>query len=349
MAVVAIIACISMTACSSENDVPASNDELEMYTVQLGWGGELEVTYEPLSRANTEDVYGIQVYSTPNKGDEQDYEWTAYAYGLFDDAENISIKLVKGYKYKFVATMIKDAKNVLTNTNNYFDKPFNIGIHQGGGGFFQENLLLDNSFTYGTTTFWNELQSGESCLKESSNGQNSFEHPNTDRFYGEYLNYIPSKDEKVSIPMKRVSFGASFVVINSIAKTGKLDIQLTDAPKLEIDFTAGELDQFWAKDIFTFSNVKDAYDIEDYSENIAVTINWMRDDGAIIPLGTHSITYKRNKNNIVTIKINNAALSNNIGFSIDNNESLDLDSMEEDDNVTIEDGEIFDTNVTPSI
>lgn len=349
MAFLTIISSLVITACSNNIDVPENNKEQDFYTIQLGMGGELDVTYEPLSRVASDDVYGIQVYSTPNKEDDQDYGWTAYAYGLFDDAESISIKLLKGYKYKFVATMIKNARNILGNTNNYFDKPFNIGIHQGGGGFFLENLLLNNSFTYGTTTFWHELQSGESSLKKSSNGQYSFEHPNTDRFYGEYINFVPNQDEDVSIPMKRVSFGASFVAVNTISKTGKLDIQLTDAPKLEIDFTAGELDQFWTKDIFTYCNIKEAYDSDDYSENISVTINWIKDDGAIIPLGTHSITYKRNKNTIVTIYIKNISSDNSIGFTIDNKETLDIDYMDQENNTTIEDGEIVDQNVTPDI
>ena len=346
MALFAVLMCVNFASCSS--DTKFIDDEQEFYTVKIGWRGDWNVTYEPLSRIASDDVYGIQVYTTPDKEDSQE-GWTAYAYGLFDDAENISIKLMKGYKYKFVATMVKNAKNVLSNSSNYFDKPFNIGIHQGGGGFFQETVLLNNSFTYGTNTFWNELQSGESSLKQSSNGQYSFEHPNTDRFYGECLNYVPNQNEDVSIPLKRVSFGASFVAINTVAKTGKLDIQLTDAPKLEIDFTAGQLDQFWAKDIFTFCDIKEAYDGDDFSEVISVTINWIRDDGATIPLGTHPITYKRNKNTIVTIKINNISSDDTIGFTIDNKETLDFDNMDQDNDTTIEDGEIVEPNVNPTI
>ena len=45
-----IIACFCMTACSSDVNAPVVDDEKETYIVKLGWEGELDITYEPLSR-----------------------------------------------------------------------------------------------------------------------------------------------------------------------------------------------------------------------------------------------------------------------------------------------------------
>ena len=67
LAIAAMVASVAMIACSKE-DAPAPQEEPEFYTVQLGWGGEIvDIAYEPLdTRAATDDLYGIQVYSKPN-------------------------------------------------------------------------------------------------------------------------------------------------------------------------------------------------------------------------------------------------------------------------------------------
>ena len=236
-------------------------------------------------------------------------------------------------------------KNTIYNSNNSFSAPFVIGI-PSGYGYTNKSVLLDNSFNYGTIHFRN-VQRGESELKESSDGTRRFNRPNTDRYYGELVDFVPSEGTTASIPMKRVSFGASFMAVNSFAKTGTLEIKMTDAPKMEIDFTAGELDQFWVKDIFTFSDVAAAYADNAYTETIATTINWIREDGGTVPLGTHDITFKRNRNTIVTVLIKKGGSDSELGFEIDDDEMVDIEDMEEDEdnNTTIEDGEIVDTEV----
>ena len=58
-----------MTFASCQENITPENpaQEQEAYTVQLGFGGEWDVTYEPLTRGNdNNDLYGIQVYSAPN-------------------------------------------------------------------------------------------------------------------------------------------------------------------------------------------------------------------------------------------------------------------------------------------
>ena len=105
-AILALLACVGIAACDKNSDVVP--DEPETYTVNLGWAGEiLDVSYEPMTRATTDDLYGIQVYSKPNNNSTAT-SWEPYAYGLFDDSTNISIDLASGNKYKFVATMVKD-------------------------------------------------------------------------------------------------------------------------------------------------------------------------------------------------------------------------------------------------
>ena len=113
--ILALTASLSMLSCSSENEYVTNEDEKDFYTVQLGMGGEWDVSYAPLSRASTKDtndLHGIQVYSAPDIELEENetVTWTPFAYGLFDNEDAMSINLLKGYKYKFVATIVKDGK-----------------------------------------------------------------------------------------------------------------------------------------------------------------------------------------------------------------------------------------------
>lgn len=338
MAFIAFIACISMAACSSETDAPVTDEEQDVYTVQLGMGGELDVTYEPLSRATTDDLYGIQVYSTPNKelAEGEKVEWTKFAYGLFDNADEISINLLKGYKYKFVATMVKDGQNKLryaiANDKKTFYGPFNLT------GTTSNSTAVNNSFDYQSSIFMNGLSSGSSYLLDAI-----YKRPNLDRFYGELEDFVPGrKNTTANIKMKRTSFGAKFIAINSIAKTGVLEVQITGAPKMELDFTAFQIDNPAISDVFTFSDVDGAYADNNFSETIDVTINWHKVDGTIFPLGTHQITYKRNKMTVVTVKIIHDTSSNNLGLEI--TETGEIEGDGENDK-TIEDGEVVDTEV----
>lgn len=333
-AISALIACVGMTSCSSENDLPGNETEQEFYTVRLGWGGELDVTYEPLTRADaTDDLYGIQVYSTPDieLEDGEEITWTPYAYGLFDNTD-ISINLLKGYKYKFVATMIVDGKNrVSGGEEGRFGYPF---FNPGGPN---GECYLNNQFIFSSNEF-TELGNGGTWLLDESGIFHGCSRPNLERFYGELENYIPDKqNNQVTIQMKRTSFGAKFIAKGKAAESGTLEIQLADAPKME--FTPTEnIDYIF--NIFTFKYVYEAWKTDNYSETIATTISWHKTDGIIIPLGTHNITYKRNKTTIVNIEVDDEGLESGVGFEFE-----DTDMSEEETETTIKDGEIVETEV----
>jgi hypothetical protein len=98
---------------SCENEQTNSNDDNGYITVSLGFIGEApNITTTPMSRANeAKDWYQIQVYSCPiGKSN-----YTYYGYGFFDNTENMTINLKEGYQYKFVADMIVDASEKISN------------------------------------------------------------------------------------------------------------------------------------------------------------------------------------------------------------------------------------------
>ncbi len=323
---IVLLACVGFTACN--NDV-VETPEPETYTVTLGWSGEINVEYEPLStRAVTDDLYGIQVYSAPisDSGNSAMVSWAPYAYGLFDGGANISINLLKDYKYKFVATMVRNGKNRLTEIGGDYIYPFSNAKHT-------------NSFDYQSNKELFGLGSGQTLLIGNNAPVNI---ANVDRYYGELTDYIPNENNhNAKIDMKRTSFGAKFIAKGKLATEGTLQVIIGDAPVMELALTNSDNQIF---DIFTFSKVYSAWANNDYSETISVVINWLRPDGKTQPLGTHNITYKRNATTVVNVNIENDVAPSGVGFDIADGEQ-GTPVEDEENEVTITDGEVVDTEV----
>lgn len=329
-AIAVAVMCFVSVSCKKE---VVEVQEPDFYDVTLGMAGEiLEVTEEPLRRANGEtDLYGFQVYSTPNKqlAEGENAVWTKYAYGLFASDDNIVIKLIKGYKYKFVATMVVDGQNRILSYGSGYYSPFFVS------GTNSDVLSVGDKFNYQSADYLNGLGNGSTYLN-TPNG--SFNHPNVERFYGELEDYVPGlNSKKAMIKMKRTSFGAKFIAKGKLAKEGTLEVQMTEAPKMLLDLTVSDKS---ISDIFTFKNVAQAYRDNNHKEDIAVTLNWHKDDGTVFPLGTHTITFKRNKTSVVQITIDNEQAEGELGVEID-----DVDMSEDADITNIEDGTIVDTDV----
>ena len=244
-AVIALIACVGFVACSTESieTPPEPEPQPETYTVKLGWAGEiLELGEEPLAtRASTKDLYGIQDYSKPDDSS----GWSPYAYGVFDDPEDISITLLSYVKYKFVATMIKDGNSKIFETTIGYSFPF---YHSASNVQVRKN----NQFTYQGVGELSYLGKGYTKI-----GGGFYDTPNTDRYYGVLEDFIPSSENiRATIPMKRTAFGAKFIAEGELANSGTLEVQIPGAPKMTLALTEVEDVLF---DIFTFYNIVQAW------------------------------------------------------------------------------------------
>lgn len=326
MAACALVAA-ALVACSKE-DAPTPQEEPEFYTVQLGWGGEIvDIAYEPLdTRATTDDLYGIQVYSKPNNNSTAT-SWEPYAYGLFDDPTNISIDLASGNKYKFVAAMVVDGKNYYDG-GEYYTLPF-----EG----------IESSYSFGFTYSANDNMGFGAWDDESLYEIESF--------YGEVDNFAPSSSNvEATITMKRVSFGAKFIVEGALAKSGTLDIQIYGAAKMSLALTEGE-DSI--SKIYTFGDMASAWSGDNtpditadngvYRDLRMVSFKWIRPDNTELQIGSFPITFKRNTTTVVTIKMENDVavgdVEGGVGFSIASTEKGEM-PVDEDNSVTITDGEV---------
>lgn len=329
----AVMGVMTFASCQENITPEIPAQEQEAYTVQLGFGGEWDVTYEPLTRGNdNNDLYGIQVYSAPNN--EEKTTWSKYAYGLFDNVDNVTVSLLKGFKYKFVATMVVDGKDIVNKNYDGFNTPFWIT------GQNSRKCIVENLFNYSSTDYFYYIGYGDTIL-EGLSGR--FYHPNTERFYGELIDYVPeeSSNDKAKIHMKRTSFGAKFIAQGKLATAGRLEVLMAEAPAISIDLTQEKQHD----DIYTFKYVKSAYDYQtgNYEEDIDVSINWHYDteDGEVtVPLGTHKITYKRNATTVVKINLENTNVEGGLGFEL-----VETGAMVDGDEYVINDGGNVDTEI----
>lgn len=299
------LALIAFANCSKEDAIENESIEGKEYVVNLGFSGEIEISHSPLSKAGTNDLYGVQVYSKKSG----DSNYAPYAYGLFDNTADMEVKLIGGYQYKFVASMVEDGKSKIQKNGyeDYWD-PFWIG----------DMASLDNQFEYTVNAEMSGLDSGHSNLLDGN-----YYRPNTNRFYGELSNFTPSENKSATINMKRVCFGAKFIVKDFTE--GKITINIPEAPVMTITYPNTE-----AEDIFTFrGNYSGDWTNDGYQENLEVNITWTKADGTIIPISNQIIEFTRNELTTVTINLKEDSTNTDIEMDIEDGD------IQPGENVTI--------------
>ena len=337
--------CLSMASCVktiiNDSTVSTPEQEPEFYEVSLGWAGEIEIDEEALVKSGEgTSLYGIEVYSAPYSGEEGEEQknttWTRYAYGFYGSSQNITINLLKGFKYKFAATMVEDGQNKIYSYNTTYQG--NTVKHYS----FPFDEPLANEFIYQPTTgFSSNFNYGYTKLTDNSN---SYDRPyGVNRYYGELVDYVPGlgNSGKAKIHMKRTNFGAKFVAQGQLATSGSLEIKMEGAKTVNIDLSAGETEFFG---VYTFYYVKNAFSYAkegEYTETVNVTFNWRQADGKIVPFGTHKITYKRNRTTVVTIKMDSTDAEDSIGLECEEAELIE----DGENDVTISNGERVDADI----
>lgn len=301
-----------------ENEYPSSPKE---YIINLGLSGEItNIEDSPLSRTIANDLYGIQVFSIPSNGG----QYKPYAYGLFDNKESMVIKLLEGYKYDFVISMAVNGKDKLfLNYSGNYEHPF---YTESGG------ISLSNKFNYSLDKSIEYLHRGYAFIKEGL-----YQRPNIDRYYGELKGYVPADNKAASIEMKRVAFGLK--IIAEGLTEGKLIVTIENSPPLHIAYPELEISE-----IYSFINSgtdKMAWTKDYYTEAVPMAISWEKGDGATIPLVTQNITFKRNKETTVTVKVSDNTINNEMDISKENI------PMEEGDNIIIDTTNETNTDINP--
>lgn len=304
----------TLLGCSKEEN---GIDDNKLYDISLRFNGEISTSESPLMRGEaTNDLYGVNVY----KDDKY------YAYGLFDNVDAIRIYLPAGSTYKFEATIVKDGKNIIKRTSwgggTYsYHEPFSIEYTYNNNSDYP---VCKNKFKtcdydkYDNCEHLNGLKFGESTVYTDAEQKEyrTTAYPCTDRFYGELDKFTPSADATVDIDMKRTAFGLQYQVSGVSDGTVSLKIKndsetFVDNTSITSDYTSQEL-------IYTFSDVYSAWKYSDnYTENVTVSASWLRGIGITQDLGSKVIQIKRNRMNIVRIKLATDESGNSVGIEVE--------------------------------
>lgn len=279
-----------IVGCSQ--DETNNNQEDKIITVPVKLNGEISSSESPITRTGTEsqDLIGIFV------GKWNGSYYPAFAYGLFDNLDNVTINLKAGAKYCFRCTLIKDAKNKLykyTGSSKTTCYPFWGTLN---GTFYH----LNEPFTY-TTSINNNLTNNQVTISSGSNRYCA----DIDRFYGVLDDYSPTVDGVVNINLKRVSFGLQVKVTGITDGTVNFTVKHKDANVTFVSRTGLSSNFESTATMYSMYNVTNAwqYADADYQEPLDVSVTWTRSVGVTENLGTKTVNVKRNSMNIIHIKL----------------------------------------------
>ena len=307
-----IIVALGFVGCSQDDILPEESNE--MITVSLKLNGEISSTESPITRADTEsrDLIAIAVYKIKTNNTTE-----KFAYGIYDNMNNVTINLLAGFKYKFKCTLIKDAKDKL----NFYTQSETSTSRFAYTYPFRSSAICNAPFIYNTSYTDNLSNSSVSITSYSSNNCCA----QIDRFYGEINDYTPTVNGIVTIDLKRVSFGLK-VKVTGITD-GSANVTCNNSYNTFVSQTGLTSNYESAGEMFSMYNIYDAwqYANSDYQEQVTVSVVWTRGVGIVQNLGSQNVYVKRNAMNIIHIKLSSD--DNDVDVGVDP-EDGDIDEEE---------------------
>jgi hypothetical protein len=299
--------------CTTEESLPTEEiNQQEECIVALKMGGEILSEDIPLAtKAETasRDLYGVQVY----KGD------SYFAYGLFDNVNDMQLALLKGSTYKFVCTLVKNGRDLLNiYDSRYYNSIYNYYNYNAPFVLSRDTITTKNNqpaeniFIYSTSRYFNSLGLGTSMLKDRTYTDQC---PQLDRYYGE-LSYTPTSNGSVTLEMKRTAFGVKCVVPD--IPDGSVSVHLFNSSGISYYISrVGSSESEGA--LITFNDVKGAWErAANYTENVTVSVVWTRGIGITQYLGTKDITVKRNTMNVIRLSLSASDGDASFGITTEN-------------------------------
>lgn len=134
MAAIAVLMAVNLISCNSDELIEENSEYIE---VQLGFKKDalIDIIYpETKSVSETDDLYAVQIYYYTSDNTKE-----PYGYAIFDDPNNIKLRLIKGYTYDFESLLCVDGYNLLQYCGRSYV-----------GGFSEEKVYptRDTEFTY---------------------------------------------------------------------------------------------------------------------------------------------------------------------------------------------------------
>ena len=125
-----------------------------------------------------------------------------------------------------------------------------------------------------------------------------------DRYYGESGSFIAASEsgKTINLDMKHLVYGIQCNVTGISDGTATITIKNGDTTLLSQSNISGE---YHSGDlVFAFSDMHGAWQYADnYTENVTVSMTWMRGVGILQDLGSQVVQVKRNCNNIISVSL----------------------------------------------
>lgn len=304
-----MVLCFLATSCkNSVSEELAGGGEIEgegtTKVVKLRFNEEQLSTsqgQDPMTRADgdAKTYYGINVYKQTDKGN------TKFAYGLFDNTNDMNLLLEEYDKYTIECVEIRNAEDTVFHKANKFYYPFYRDNEPGE---------LTNKFISSSTINNDEMTSGDFSINE----QDTVEFPRVYTFYGELGNIDPSKSDEVTLDLRRAVFGIRFKV--TPPKDGSVIIRYLN--DYEINIKAGD-EPYDHQSIYSFHRITKAC-AEGYNGYISPAVIWTYSTGKVVK---EIIKVNLARNTITTVNISFSGASptgitvNEENSSFDNQDS----------------------------
>ncbi len=284
----AILTLLFSSSCteevSMENGITPGNDEYVTVNIKLG-GEILDITQEPMTKGLTSnDLTAIQIKEVVVNDYEEE---VPYAWGLFDDVSNISVKLKKGAKYDIEATTIIEGKVILGFSSDGYNNPFNLndGV-----------TFVTNKFDISSTLCFLNLYSSNIALKGV---ERSYEFSKADKYY--YTNsFVVQENSDISFDMKRVSSGLKITTNN--LTTGSLLVESNDFEQIVIK-PGEEFDEIYTIPWYFRSQDSNSWDKDDCKVSTMMTFTYQDASGEKTQIASQKIEFTRNKKTVITVNI----------------------------------------------
>ena len=335
-----LLTVIALWSCSNNDEVIPEQEETKTYEIKMSLGGEyVETSESPLSRTETpKKYYGVNVYCMKDDGKTNSYNY--YAYGVFDNVEDMKITLLGGYKYKFECTSVEDGEDKIYSNNTSLYEPF----CDEDKSFSEFSLSKLNSFIVSSTKNLFGIKLGATHILRE-NGTSTTSISRTNRYYGEVENFIPTKSESVTISMKRTVFGVKFI-INEVPD-GVISWDMSTicnntylSPNLLYTSHSGNSTLEFSS-IYTFPDVYKSWKDDNYSLNFNIEFIWARSNGYNQSF-SKTVSVKRNVMTNVNVNLEGGSSEVSLGINEENtqmtNETIDIN---------FNGGSLSDTNVNP--
>ena len=263
-----------------EVEQPGGEEEGDAYSITL----LLEGDAGEVNQAAGTHLYGVQVLSRA-EGSGEDY--APYGYGIYNDSARVELRLEPGNEYEIYTTLVAEGQQKVRAYGSLYAAPFEVGDY--GDVFPPADYVPStpelNVFLRDAVQGLPGIAFGATVLAADGN---RYDRPNTARYFGERLGYVPTGDGVLIVDMTRTLFTVTCEVEN--LTEGRIRVEIEGAPALYIDAAAAE---HTVSDVFTFANPYGNWTDSGYSETAEVTFVWEKPNGLERVLSTETVTFVR--------------------------------------------------------